>query len=127
METPLKMMLQVLSLVAKELALIHDDTDLIWDPPGGAPQLTLLGVSYGSVKHQNRRGLSDGLAGRQGLIALAPVTPALGCCLALGAGLENLGEGGLGILLISGENLGLDPLASIHPNLETSRIITMGG
>lgn len=117
MEASLKMVLQVLSLIAKELALVYNDADLIWHPPRGAPQLTLLGVSYGSVKHQNRRGLPDSFAGRKGLVALAPVTPALRCRLPLGTGLENLGEGRLDVLLASGENLGLGPLASTRSRL----------
>lgn len=127
MEPSLQMVPQVVSLIAKELALIYNDANLVWDPPRGAPQLTLVGVSDGCVEHEDGRCLSDGLAGRQRLITLAPIAPALRRRLPLGAGLENLGEGRLGILLVSGENLRLDPLASAPRVLGGSRMITIGG
>ena len=77
MEPSLQMVPQVVSLIAKELALIYNDANLVWDPPRGAPQLTLVGVSDGCVEHEDGRCLSDGLAGRQRLITLAPIAPAL--------------------------------------------------
>ena len=76
MYAPLQVKLEVLTLVAEELALLHNDTDLLWKPSWGSPKRTMLGAVDSSVEHEHRRHASNTLARSDWLVPLAPTAPA---------------------------------------------------
>lgn len=90
------MELQVLALEAKELPLVHYDTNLLRQPSGRRPESPMVRCGDGCVDSKHRRDAVDGFAHLQVLVPLTAAAPPLRCSLSLNSHLENLRKGRLG-------------------------------
>lgn len=93
MDSALQVELQVLPLIAEELALLAYHTNLFGQPSRSRPQDSMLLAGNGCIEHQNRRNIVDGFPGRNGLVTLASAAPALGGRLPFYTILKDLREG----------------------------------
>lgn len=96
MNPPLEVQLQVLAFKAKELSLIHYDTDFLRQPSGCGPVPPVFRRRDHRVDGKHRWHAVDRPTHLQVLVPLAAAAPALGGCLSLDSHLEDLGEANLG-------------------------------
>jgi hypothetical protein len=95
MYSPLKVELQILSLIAEELPLVNNNTNLFWKPARRRPETFGIWGSDGCIEHKDSGNAVNGLSSCERLISLAPAAPSSTRCLTLDTRLENLGEGSL--------------------------------
>lgn len=100
MNTSLKVEVQVFSFIAKELAMVHYDTNFFGEETRRSPEFPVFGRLDGCVDHKNCGHCRDGSPGGVGLVALALRTPPFGWQLALDAQLQDLREGHFRCLLV---------------------------
>ena len=90
----LQMELQVLPFIAKELAMLNDDSNLLRKPTGSRPKDPMVRIGDGCVEHEHGWDTVDALSSRYRLVSLTPTAPSFGGCLPLDAILEDLGKSG---------------------------------
>ena len=71
----LKMQLQVLAFIAEELALFHNDSNLVGQPTRCTPMLLSFRACNCCIKHQDCRDANDGISSGESLVACTFTAP----------------------------------------------------